>query len=132
MNRMGADLLKYRGGSSNGTGGLRRSMGVSGAIKWVLAAALAMPTLFVARDGFSQTPSRVDNLVPPKIISSTAVEYPDGAKGDAVVLLVIVVNADGSVRSAKLGEGAEPFATAAINAATAWRFEPATRDGHPI
>jgi TonB family protein len=71
-------------------------------------------------------------IVPPRPITPLHADYPEGALGDARVLLVITVNADGTVRSAKVAEGVEPFAAAAIAASSRWRFDPATRDGAPI
>jgi TonB family protein len=70
--------------------------------------------------------------VPPRPITPLHADYPDGAAGDGRVLLVITVNADGTVRSARVAEGASPFGEAAIAASSAWRFTPATRDGAPI
>ena len=60
------------------------------------------------------------------------VPYPPEAKGDASIILRLTINADGTVRDAQATEGEEPFATAAVQAATRWRFEPATRDGQPV
>ena len=60
------------------------------------------------------------------------VPYPPEAKGDASIILRLTINADGTVRDAQASEGEEPFATAAVRAATSWRFEPATRDGQPV
>jgi TonB family protein len=71
-------------------------------------------------------------LVSPRPITPLHADYPAGARGDAQVLLIVTVNADGSVRSAAIAEGAEPFAAAAIAASKGWRFDPATRDGAPI
>ena len=71
-------------------------------------------------------------VVPPRPLTPLHADYPEGASGDARVLLVITVNADGSVRSARAAEGAAPFADAAIAASSGWRFEPATRDGKSI
>jgi hypothetical protein len=48
------------------------------------------------------------------------------------VILTLTVNADGSVRSAQATQGEEPFVSAALSAASAFHFEPATRDGRPI
>lgn len=60
------------------------------------------------------------------------VPYPSEGKGDASVILRLTIMADGSVREARATEGDEPFASAAAQAATSWRFEPATRDGKPV
>jgi TonB family protein len=48
------------------------------------------------------------------------------------VVLVITVNADGSVRAARVETGDEPFASSAQRAALGWRFEPASRNGVAI
>jgi TonB family protein len=71
-------------------------------------------------------------LVPPSVAQVTEVPYPTGASGDAEVTLILVIDVDGSVRSAEVQTGSEPFASAARTAATAWRFSPATRDGTPV
>ncbi|XXX80090.1 TonB-dependent receptor [Sorangium sp. So ce134] len=71
-------------------------------------------------------------LVPPKPLTPLGADYPAGAHGDATVRLVLTVNADGTVRSAVAEEGSEPFASAAVAAATSFRFAPATRNGAPV
>ena len=71
-------------------------------------------------------------VVPPRAITPLHADYPEGASGNGRVLLVITVNADGTVRSARVAEGASPFGEAAIAASSGWRFTPATRDGAPI
>jgi hypothetical protein len=55
-----------------------------------------------------------------------------GAIGDATITLVVVVNVDGTVRSAEPTAPNEPFSSVAATAARTWRFDPATRDGKPI
>jgi hypothetical protein len=65
-------------------------------------------------------------------LSDSAVVYPDGAKGDASVVLTLTINADGTVRSAVPAETNEPFSSQAVGAALGWTFEPARRDGQPI
>jgi TonB family protein len=71
-------------------------------------------------------------VVPPAPVTALTAEYPRGGQGDAVVVVAIVVSADGSVRSARAIAGDEPFAAAAVAASASWRFEPATRGGKPI
>src|SRR5689334_10794062 len=71
-------------------------------------------------------------IVPPRLVSEAAIEYPAGATGDAVVVLAVTVNSDGTVRTARALEGQEPFVEAAIAAATTFRFDPATRGGKAI
>ncbi|WP_104986966.1 TonB-dependent receptor domain-containing protein [Sorangium cellulosum] len=73
-----------------------------------------------------------DALVPPTPLAPLGAPYPDGAHGDATVRLVLTVNADGTVRSAVAEHGPEPFASAAVAAATSFRFAPATRNGAPV
>jgi hypothetical protein len=68
---------------------------------------------------------------PPKLVSDPDVPYPVGATGEATVTLTLVVGTDGAVTSAT-ADGPEPFATAATNAAAAFRFEPALRTGKPV
>lgn len=71
-------------------------------------------------------------LTPPRIVGEATAPYPEGASGDAIVIVAVTVGDDGAVRDAVAEEGDEPFASAAIGAARAWRFEPATRDERPI
>ncbi|XYH96892.1 TonB-dependent receptor domain-containing protein [Sorangium sp. So ce1128] len=73
-----------------------------------------------------------EGLIPPAPLTPLAAGYPDGAHGDATVRLVLTVSADGTVRSAVAEEGPEPFASAAVAAATSFRFAPATRNGAPV
>jgi TonB family protein len=66
-------------------------------------------------------------VTPPVAQASTDVPYPAGADGDAAVLLELLVEADGSVSSATVVEGVEPFAEQARAAALTWKFSPARR-----
>ncbi|MBX3223507.1 MAG: energy transducer TonB [Labilithrix sp.] len=71
-------------------------------------------------------------VAPPRLLSDPDVPYPDGATGDATVIVVLVVGEDGAVRSASPEGADEPFLSAAAAAARAWRFDPATRGGQPV
>jgi TonB family protein len=71
-------------------------------------------------------------LTAPAAESSTEVPYPEGAAGDASVLLELLVEADGSVSRATVIDGAPPFAEQARTAALTWRFVPAQRDGTSV
>jgi hypothetical protein len=71
-------------------------------------------------------------VVPPQLISDAVIPYPPEAKGDAVVVLTLTVNADGSVRRAVPNLTNEPFSSLAVSAAQSFRFAPATRDGKPV
>jgi TonB family protein len=71
-------------------------------------------------------------LVPPVAQSNTEVAYPAGAEGDAAVVVELVVEKDGTVSSAEVVEGVEPFAERARATAMTWRFEPASRGGQAV
>ncbi|WP_437945047.1 TonB family protein [Sorangium sp. So ce296] len=76
------------------------------------------------------TPSEAQSsVVPPRLLSAPEAPYPPGATGDAAVVLTVTVDAKGSVREAAPVEQHEPFSSAAVRAALAYRFEPATRNG---
>lgn len=70
---------------------------------------------------------RLLGVLAPKLVSDPSVTVPEGAHGDAVVVLTIVVGVDGAVRSATAETPNEPFSGAAEKAALSWRFEPAKR-----
>lgn len=81
------------------------------------------------------TPAMGDNaarITPPVVQNGTDVPYPEGARGDANVLLELEIDKNGSVSSAVVTEGAEPFAERARRAVIGWRFAPALRNGTPV
>jgi hypothetical protein len=67
----------------------------------------------------------------PKALS-TPLAYPDGASGEATVVLELTLNRNGEVVSARALAGEAPFREVAISAAESWRFTPAMRAGQPI
>src|SRR4051812_17034985 len=69
---------------------------------------------------------------PPVAESSTDVPYPSDANGDAVVVLELTVEKDGSVSNAVVIDGVEPFAEQAQKAVLGWRFAPAHRGDAPV
>lgn len=71
-------------------------------------------------------------MTPPVAPNSTNVPYPPGASGDALVLLELTINADGTVSNAVVIDGVEPFADQARQSVLAWRFQPALRGSTPI
>ena len=71
-------------------------------------------------------------VVPPQLLSDAIVAYPEGAHGDADVVLTLTVNADGSVRTVTPVAKNEPFSSLAVTAAKTFRFSPATRAGIPV
>ena len=70
-------------------------------------------------------------VVPPRAVSDTQVAYPQGASGNAVVELELLIGATGEVSAATVLAGQPPFAEVARAAALGWRFEPARRGGVP-
>ncbi len=77
-------------------------------------------------------PSVPAPVTPPKLSSEPSVAYPEGASGDATVVLTLTINADGTVRQATAIQSNEPFSSQAASAALGWRFEPALRNGVPV
>jgi TonB family protein len=101
----------------------RASCLVLGALALVVAASTSV---------FAQPDDRKQPITPPRVLGDVRVAYPPGGKGDASVVLALVIASDGKVRSAEVVSGDEPFATAARDAAAKWRFEPARRGDSPI
>jgi hypothetical protein len=66
-------------------------------------------------------------LTPPVAQGSTDVPYPPRANGDALVLLELTIEADGTVSNPVVVDGVEPFAGQARRGVLAWRFLPARR-----
>ncbi len=62
----------------------------------------------------------------------TPVNYPRGGTGEGRVELVLTLDALGRVVAVTSSEGAEPFRTAAAEAALGWLFTPAQRDGSAV
>src|SRR5215472_13875491 len=97
-------------------------------LAFVLVLSLAFERLALAQP--QNAPSVLVPAHPEGTIPS--VPYPPTAKGDAAVGLLLTIDDDGTVQSASVTSGDEPFATAARTAALGWRFVPATRDGARI
>ncbi|MFO0658929.1 MAG: TonB-dependent receptor [Polyangiaceae bacterium] len=81
-------------------------------------------------------PSSSPSLVPPRLISDHAAEYPAAAmreRREAVVLLELEIDTEGKVTDARAVHPDDAdFDSAAIAAAKQFRFEPALRDGRPV
>lgn len=97
-----------------------RCLGISACLGCLLALAPAL--------AHAQKPE----IVPPREIATEPVPYPKDGRGNAEVVLELVIAQDGSVTDVSVREGAEPFASAARIAVARWQFAPATRDGIPI
>ncbi|MGZ3416919.1 MAG: TonB-dependent receptor plug domain-containing protein [Polyangiales bacterium] len=103
----------------------------------LLALAVGLAASSVALTATAQQPAPAPpkpapKLVAPKLVTAPEIAYPEGGKGDAVVILTLVLDDQGNVENATVEEGEEPFATAAAQGAKAFKFSPATRDGTPI
>ncbi len=63
----------------------------------------------------------------PQARNAGDVPYPPGVTGDALVIVELLIDDTGSVKEARITEGAEPFAAATLAAATSWKFSPGRR-----
>jgi TonB family protein len=96
-----------------------------------LAALLAWSFAIVSSRAIAQDAPKAE-IVAPVQLDESPVPYPDGASGEAVVVLELEIEKDGTVGRIVVREGEPPFGDAARTAAQRWRFTPATRSGIPI
>lgn len=92
----------------------------------------AAVSLLLALCGATSAAQPSPPVEPPVVQGSTEVPYPVGAHGDAVVVLGLVVDVDGSVSEVTVEQGAPPFAEQARRAVQAWHFVPARRGDAPV
>ena len=80
--------------------------------------------------------AKAEVFTPPRLVQPAEAIYPEEARSAglaATVLLKVVIEPDGSVRSAEVARGAgHGFDEAALAAARKLRFEPARLDGAPV
>jgi len=72
---------------------------------------------------------------PPKAVHRQMPIYPQEAKGkrlQATVVVEAVVDKQGNVSSARMISGLKIFEDASLTAIKAWKFSPATLEGHPV
>jgi hypothetical protein len=112
----------------------RIRLGAGWALALAAPAALAEPSPKGERGGRSEVESGENSgvVMPPRLIGEALVTYPEGATGDATVVLVVTVEADGSVRAATATTTESPFSEHAERAALSFRFTPATRGGQSV
>ena len=75
---------------------------------------------------------RAAGFIPAQVIRKVQPEYPSAARGSNAggsVLVLVMIDSDGSVISSKAIEGPMVFRRASEEAARKWKFRPATRDG---
>ncbi len=100
----------------------------------VLVAALVRPPQLYDNAALGVEPSDFAPA-PDEVPSPAAVHrprYPPRALGDAMVLVEVLVGADGRVREATVVQGAAGFNDEALDAARAWVFRPAHRNGELV
>jgi periplasmic protein TonB len=61
-----------------------------------------------------------------------ALVYPGSAKGQATVVLQVLIGRDGTVQDAKFLQGSLAFARAAIDGVKQWKFKPYTMNGRAV
>lgn len=100
-------------------------------VAFALAILTIAPGVGAAPDP-APAPAPKVKLVAPKLLTTPDVPYPEGAKGDADVVLRLVIDETGAVAEVVVESGVEPFAARAAQGAKIFRFAPATRDGVPM
>jgi protein TonB len=91
-----------------------------GVVGGQVGGAIALP-----EDGIPPVPSKA-NAIPP---------YPQEARASGktgMVILKVVILADGTVADVKVMRGEEPFVSAAVQTVKKWKYEPARFKGQPI
>jgi TonB family protein len=75
-------------------------------------------------------------VLPPKATYSPTPKYPKDAKKEkieGIVYVSCVVDETGVVKNPKVTQGLDKnFDVLALDAATKWKFKPATKDGQPV
>ncbi|WP_394830773.1 TonB-dependent receptor [Pendulispora rubella] len=66
-------------------------------------------------------------LVPPRLLTQETIGYPEGAQGEAVVVVELTIDTGGAVAQAIIVSGEKPFTTAVLARAPTWRFVSARR-----
>ncbi|QSQ12945.1 TonB family protein [Myxococcus landrumensis] len=77
-----------------------------------------------------------ENAKPPvELVGNQQPEFPQEARAagrEGMVVLKLVVTAQGEVRDVTVMRGEEPFASAALRAVRTWRYRPAMLEGQPV
>jgi TonB family protein len=84
-----------------------------------------------ARPPNAADPPVEDELVPPEAIE-TPIEYPEGQRSFAEVIVELSTDRSGSVTDARVVQGEPPFSDIVLRAVDTWRFSPARRNGKPV
>jgi TonB family protein len=73
-----------------------------------------------------------DALQKPQLLQSVEARYPQGAHGQAEVVLAVLIGEDGRVAELDVRSGEPAFEAAARAAVAQWTFSPAMRDNVPV
>ncbi|WP_437574781.1 TonB-dependent receptor domain-containing protein [Sorangium sp. So ce887] len=104
-------------------------LGMAGCLLPALAGAQPAAGPETSVEPTAKASQAASSVVPPRLLFTPEPPYPPGATGDASVVLIVTVDTQGTAREAAPIEQDEPFSSAAVRAALASRFEPATRNG---
>ena len=74
-------------------------------------------------DSSPGTRRKTDVVIPPKVLSDTSVNYPEGAQGQATVMLELLLDVRGEVMDVRLFDCEAPFDDVALSAAVTWKFQ---------
>jgi protein TonB len=66
------------------------------------------------------------------LMDQPAIAYPANAKGQATVVLQVLIGRDGTVQDAKFLQGSLAFARAAIDGVKQWKFKPYSMNGRAV
>lgn len=100
--------------------GLEGGVSQGGVVGGQVGGAIALP-----EDGLPPIPSKA-NAIPP---------YPQEARAagkTGMVILKVIILADGTVANVQVMRGDEPFLSAAVETVKKWKYEPARYKGQPI
>lgn len=86
--------------------------------------------------GSAPIPVGTPNVVPPRLVSQPAPNYPESARRirlDGLVVVEAVIGLDGSVENARVMSATSPlFEDAALSAVRRWRYTAATMNGRAV
>ena len=100
----------------------------------VLLAAIAMSTILVGYQSVAQTASQNDEILR-RAKTKVQPSYPELAKKmqiSGTVKIEVVVAPNGTVKEARVVGGHPVLATAALDAAKKWRFDPAAAESSGV
>ncbi len=97
----------------------------------MVGAWLAAGPAFAAEPAATPGSETASGIVKPRLLEAPEPPYPEGAAGEASVILSVLIAEDGRVTEVDVRSGEPPFDSAARLAVARWRFTPAMRDNVP-